>query len=606
MPHAYFAKFDATYPAHVPHMSKQREMLWHFLAGVTIALAVRYLWWRWTASLNPDALTFSIIVALAETLCFIGTLIFFHDIWREGDTPRQPAPRHPADVGLDAEDANAPITVDVFITTYDENRAVVAPSIQDAKALLLPPNVTMTIHILDDGNRPAFRKLAQDLQVNYITRTTNEGFKAGNLKNALLQTCGDFVVICDADTRVLPSFLQNTLGYFRDPRVAWVQTPHWFYDIPQGESWRHWLQRKIGRGAVWLAHPLAWLTGTSRIGRDPFLSDPVLFFDVIQRRRNRHGASFCCGAGSIHRREAVLGAALQRKTDQVSDLAHRLRTRNLMPLNTGITLEPYKFHVSEDIFTSILLHGDAHHRWTSVYHPQVEARMLSPWSVHAWATQRLKYAGGTFDIMLRANPLANRHMPWRTRLHYLATFWSYISSLWIAVLLLAPAVSLVTAQAPVQAYSMNFFSRFLPMILLNELAMAVACKGYDLRPGRLMGVATLHIQARAFWSVLRGERPRFPPTPKTPLMSGGLRMVLPSIALLMALALAGIFGLIQYMRDVPGYALPFLIVNLFWLAWNMTAIGRVVLSVAWNPQAELSHPLPKPEVSAHGSQAVSA
>ena len=44
-------------------------------------------------------------------------------------------------------------------------------------------------------------------------------------------------------------------------------------------------------------------------------------------------------------------------------------------LSVSTELMPYKFHVSEDIYTSILLHGDKARNWKSVYHPQVESKM---------------------------------------------------------------------------------------------------------------------------------------------------------------------------------------------------------------------------------------
>lgn len=36
-----------------------------------------------------------------------------------------------------------------------------------------------------------------------------------------------------------------------------------------------------------------------------------MFYDVILRRRNWANAAFCCGAASVHRREAVMQAALR-------------------------------------------------------------------------------------------------------------------------------------------------------------------------------------------------------------------------------------------------------------------------------------------------------
>lgn len=587
MAQPYFTRFEHRRPPGFPPLGRRRAALWHFLAGVTIALGAWYLHWRWTGSLNPDAPVFSAVIAAAETLCFIGTLIFFHDIWDEGDTPPTAPPATRAEAGLDPGGGREEILTDIFITTFDEDISTVAPSVRDAQAVGAPKGVRKAVYILDDGNRPEFAALARQLGAGYLSRTTNEGFKAGNLRNALFATNGDFVVICDADTRLFPAFLENTLGYFRDPKVAWVQTPHWFYDIPGGVPWQDWLRRRLGgRAAAWLGGPLAWLTGRQRVGADPFLSDPALFFDVIQRRRNRHGASFCCGAGSVHRREAVFGAALKRKSAAVDAQCKRLGSSRPAPLMKLVELEPYKFHVSEDIYTSILLQSDAQEGWISVYHPQVECRMLSPWGMHAWAAQKLKYAGGTFDIMLNDNPLRRTGLPSAAKLHYLATFWSYLTVFWTSVLLMAPVFSLLTGLAPVEAYSREFFARFLPVILANELAVMAGCKGHAVQPGRILSVATLHIQLRAFWLVLRGRRPSFPPTPKTPLLNGGMRYAGASLAMLAVMAAAAVWGGVQSWLGTPGYGLPFLTVNLFWLGWNMFAVGRVVRAALWRPPLE--------------------
>ena len=50
----------------------------------------------------------------------------------------------------------------------------------------------------------------------------------------------------------------------------------------------------------------------------------------------------------------------------------------MKPGGVRYRVDPYKFHVSEDIYTSIVLHGDPERRWRSVMHPEVESKMLSP------------------------------------------------------------------------------------------------------------------------------------------------------------------------------------------------------------------------------------
>ncbi len=582
----YFKHFENRVPPQYEKLSPVRRLIWHLFAGATIGTSLWYLHWRWTESLNPDALVFSSVVAGAETLFFLGTLLFFFDIWDEGDTERKPAPETREDANLDG--ANGPITVDIYITTYDETPDVVTPSIVAAQNVTLPENTRAQIHILDDGNRLSFARLCREMGVNYITRNDNEGFKAGNLRNALFQTNGDFVAICDADTRLEPTFLVNTLGYFKDPKVAWVQTPHWFYDIPEGQAWEDWLQGKGGRALRVLAPVMRILSGQSRVGDDPFLSDTSVFFDVIQRRRNRHGASFCCGAGSIHRREAVFDGALKRKGDEYGKLSRKLKRTEDHGLLASVPLQPYRYHVSEDIYTSILLQEDREHNWISVYHPQVEARMLSPWTIGAWATQKLKYAGGTYDIMMRDNPVFRKGLPWQTKLHYGATFWSYLTALWTPVLLLAPVFSLYTGLAPVEAYSLEFFLRFLPVIFLSEIAVLAATKGYDPQPGRQLSLTTLPIQLRAFWMVLRGKRPKFPPTPKTPVFGEGRHYITPNLWLLAIMMSAGVYGLVQHFLGSPDHSQSLLIVNFFWLGWNMFAVARIVSAAFWTPHAGLS------------------
>ena len=589
MSRPYFHQFEDRFPPPAPPLPPHRATVWHLMAGLTIGLGVWYICWRWSVSLNPDAIVFSVAVAAAETLSFAGTLLFFHDIWDENDTPTTPPPDNRADLGLEGDGS---VRVDLFITTFDEEAALVAPSLEATRALRIPTGVTLSLHLLDDGNRAEFAALADRFGARYHTRHGNRGFKAGNLKNALFATRGDFIIICDADTRILPGFVEHTLGYFRDPRVAWVQTPHWFYDIPPGESWRAWLTRKFGARARVAAPLMAWLTGRERVGEDPFLANPGLFFDVVQRRRNRNHASFCCGAGSIHRREALFDCALKRQGDQMRELlksggAGRGAASDPLSapapasaLLARTEVEPFRFHVSEDIHTSILQHADG---WRSVYHPQAETRMLSPWSMRAWKTQQLKYAGGTFDIILRANPLWRSGMGWRIRLHYAATFWSYLSVLWIPVLLLAPVFSLLTGIAPVAAYSAEFFLHILPILITNELALILACKGHDIHSGRILSLGLLPLRYQALGQVLRGRRVAFPPTPKTPARLQGLRHALPNLLLLGVMAAAGLWGVAGYMTGQSGQTAPFLVVNLFWLMLNANAVNRAVLAALWQP-----------------------
>lgn len=603
----YFEKFEHRRPPPPLAWSRGIELAWQFFAIVALALGANYIRWRWSASLNFDALWFAIPLVLAETFAYIGLLLFAFNLWKLRDVPQQPPPAginqcldHPL-----PEDR--PVAVDIFITTYNEDEELVRLSIRDAKRVRYPHQATLRIHVLDDGRRARMKEVAGEEGVHYITRSNNIGFKAGNLRNAMEQTGGDFIVICDADTRLFPTVLEHTLGYFRDPDVAWVQTPQWFYDIPEGEALPDWLGKRAGAAGRWAGRALQKLIGPVRVGEDPFVNDPQLFYDVIQRRRNWANAAFCCGAGSIHRREAVMQAALRAYGLAVheevgkyaskipdaglrADFSHEMRRQ--VALETELT--PYQFHVSEDIYTSIVLHNDEGRRWKSVLHPQVESKMLSPQDLLTWMIQRFKYAGGTLDIFFRDNPLFKGRMRPAQRLMYLSTFWSYFGCLWNVVFLLAPIVYLFSGISPLSAYSRSFYLHSLPFLIATEIAFMLAMWGARPWDGKASYMSFFWVNLTALWTVARGEKIKFPVTPKERQEGNFLKLVVPQLVIV-ALTLLGIavccwrvFGLGQSQE------LQSLIVNGAWGMYNVLFMLPIIRAATWKPPGdEAAQPSPQ-------------
>lgn len=594
----YFRRFEHRRPpAPVPH-SPARELAWQFLAIVALVLGANYIRWRWAESLNYDALWFAIPLALAETCAYLGLVLFAFNLWLTRDTPRRPPP---ATVGECSDDTagTRPVAVDIFITTYNEDEELVRLSIQDAKRVTYPHPVDLRIHVLDDGRRPTMRQVADEEGVHYISRSNNVGFKAGNLRNAMEQTSGDFIVICDADTRLFPTFLEHTLGYFRDADVAWVQTPQWFYDLPEGTPLPQWLGRRLGALGRVLGRGVERIAGPIHVGRDPFVNDPQMFYDVILRRRNWCNASFCCGAGSVHRREAVMQAALRSYALSVDREVGRYARKIPDPelrgdfsdaMRTQVALEqeltPYKFHVSEDIYTSIVLHSDPVRRWKSVLHPQVESRMLSPQDLLSWMIQRFKYAGGTLDIALRDNPLAKGGMGLAQRLMYLSSIWGYLGCLWNLVFLAAPVIYLFTGIAPLSSYSSAFYLHALPFLLVNELAFLVGTWGVRSWDGRASYLSFFPVNFRALWTVLRGEKIKFHVTPKDRQEGSFLHLVIPQVVVIV-LTLAGL-AYAGWRVAFGGHAeeLSNLVVNAVWGLHNVIAMLPLVRAATWKPEEE--------------------
>lgn len=213
--------------------------------------------------------------------------------------------------------------------------------------------------------------------------------------------------------------------------------------------------------------------------------------------------------------------------------------------------------------------------------------MLSPWSARAWAVQKLKYAGGTFDIMLNANPLFRRGLSLPKRLHYLATFWSYASLVWTPILVAAPAISLISGIAPVQAYDVEFFLKLFPVLLFNELALFCGLKGYDTFSGRCLAVGTWSIQLRALVQVIKGNKPSFPSTPKTPDNRVDFRFAKFNIILIGILLFSAAWGAGQTLWGAASRDAAMLYVNLFWTGFNVLLLGRVVIASLSNPSQYL-------------------
>lgn len=600
----YFEKFEHRQPEPPLPYSVVVESLWQYLAVIAMSLGAWYLWWRWTASLNPNALWYAIPLAIAETASYFGLGLFVFNLWKVQDYPQQAPPAQLSDVVATLYTDNRPLKVDVFFPTYNEDVELVRLSILDAKKITYPHPIDIQIYVLDDGKRETMRQVAEMEGVGYITRNSNIGFKAGNLRNAMEQTHGDFIVICDADTRPFPTLLEHTLGYFRDTDVAWVQTPQWFFDLPEGQSLPDFLAHYLSLPGRWLGKVVEGFIGAVRIGEDPFVNEPKMFYDIIQRRRNWANASFCCGAGSIHRREAVMEAALKTYADTI-DLQVCRQSKALKRLVGDHVLDdeliqemrqqaaseeeftPYRFHVSEDIYTSIVLHSDVGRHWKSVLHPTVESKMLSPQDLLSWTVQRFKYAGGTLDIAMHDSPLTRPGMSVSQRFMYAATIWSYLGGIWNAIFLIAPLIYLFSGIAPVSAYTGDFFKHILPFLIFMELAFMLGTWGIAGYRSKASYLSFFPVNLKAIWTVLKGEQIKFPVTPKDRQEGNFFHLVFPQAVIMFLTVFGVLYACMQYfLMDNHDYALGGILVNIFWGLNNIFALSGIVMAAFWQPVTE--------------------
>lgn len=88
----YFSRFEHRQPPEPLKTPRWVMMTWQVLAVAALILGANYIYWRWTASLNTDALWYAIPLVLAETLAWIGTVLFTINLWKEEDPPQSPLP----------------------------------------------------------------------------------------------------------------------------------------------------------------------------------------------------------------------------------------------------------------------------------------------------------------------------------------------------------------------------------------------------------------------------------------------------------------------------------------------------------------------------------
>ena len=170
----YFSRFEHRRPPEPLKTPRWVMMTWQVLAVAALILGANYIYWRWTASLNTDALWYAIPLVLAETLAWIGTVLFTINLWKEQDPPQSPPPSEINDC-LSPEEAvePRPVKVDLFIATYSEDTELVRLSIRDAMKMDYPYPIDYRIHVLDDGRRPEMKAMRK-ASITSVARPTSD------------------------------------------------------------------------------------------------------------------------------------------------------------------------------------------------------------------------------------------------------------------------------------------------------------------------------------------------------------------------------------------------------------------------------------------------
>lgn len=345
-------------------------------------LSLRYILWRWTAplpsSLGLWAQAYCYIFLLFESANLLNSLISI--FWLSKTINRSGT----VDQRRGSWLLNQP--VDVFIPTYNESLEILERTILGARNIR---HVDMRVWVLDDGNRPSVRALADELGCYYLARIKGKHAKAGNINNGLehaLKTGRKpaFIVVFDADFVAHATFLQRTLPLFQDEDVGIVQTPqHFFNKDPVQNNLKC---------------------------TDSWPDEQRFFFNYLMASKDAWGSAFCCGTGAVMRTEALIAAG-------------------------GMATAT----VTEDMLTSFAMRE---HGYRTILLNERLSLGLAPEGLSEYVSQRCRWALGAIQqIHTRWAPWGRAPVGWANRLSCLdgLLFWSIFFQFKLLVIS-APAV----------------------------------------------------------------------------------------------------------------------------------------------------------------------
>jgi cellulose synthase/poly-beta-1,6-N-acetylglucosamine synthase-like glycosyltransferase/tetratricopeptide (TPR) repeat protein len=410
---------------------------------VSSAVALFYLVYRavWTLNLTSGYAVFaSLFLYIGELYGVITMLLYFLQVWDTTEPPEQPV--------LEGR------TVDVFVPTYNEDPDLLRVTLQACVAMDYPHKT----YLCDDGGTDArindpqkgpaaaeraalLKAICAEVGAIYSTRPKNEHAKAGNLNYAFARTDGEFILIFDADHVPDRNFITRLLGYFSDEKLAFVQTPHAFYNFDSFQArWNH--------------------------DRKQYWEEGQLFYHVIQPGRNYWNAPIFAGSAAMFRRKALAEVGY-------------------------IAMET----ITEDMHTGLRMHSRG---WKSL---GISTRMISGQAaqdVTTFHSQRLRWGEGNLSVLAYDNPLTTRGLGWGQKLCYLATMINWCGGLFKLPIYLTPLLMLFSGIPPVKE-----FTWVLAVIMSAYMAVSILGTKFVSNGYGSIWYSELFMMA-SFWTQVRG------------------------------------------------------------------------------------------------------
>ena len=371
---------------------------------IFLILFGRYFLWRSLTTLNfsnPADGVFSVSLFAMELLAMIGSAFQMLLLFTAKNRDRQ---AEQCSVAVKAGRYNP--TVDILIPTYNEPDFIVKRTIMGCQALNYERK---QIYVLDDTKRQSIQQLAQELGCHYISRPDNSHAKAGNLNNALHQTNGELVVVFDADFVPTTNFLERTVGFFRNEKMALVQTPQSFYN----------------------SDPIARNLGLEKV----LTSEEEVFYRYLQPIKDGAGSVVCAGTSFVVRRDAL------------KDIGYFATDS-----------------VSEDYFTGIRLSARG---YELAYLDEKLSAGLAAETIGAHIDQRIRWVRGTLQaFFIKSNPLTIPGLSLWQRLGHLEGLIHWFTCLPRVFFLLVPIICIFGQLTPILTTLPEIIYVFVPYYII--------------------------------------------------------------------------------------------------------------------------------------------
>ena len=320
--------------------------LFRVLAGMSQFFGACYVVWRALRTLRPGlGYIYSMSFWVCEAAAFLLGNAFVLSLWsqvrqsislnddastRPGGSCRSVSCMHRSNVGLIALQIERPErllpsllpakqfpNVDVYIACYSEPVEVIEATAIAALNLEYPGD-KLTVRILDDGKsgevlamvnrlQKQLNYMQRDAKILHVTRDKVKGVphhaKAGNINNCLLKasaaSAAEFILVLDCDMIVHPTFLLSTLGHFY---------------VKEGETW---VPKKL---AALLQTPQDFWNVDAA---DPMVHCARFFYGPMLQGRDGIGACPCCGTGVVFRKDILVSMGGQAYWVHHRGLQHR-------------------------------------------------------------------------------------------------------------------------------------------------------------------------------------------------------------------------------------------------------------------------------------------